>query len=178
MEHCALRWDLLRLALQGTITVEAKDRAQWHGAMRAEAKDRKLGGGVRARLGMDLLDKGAAETEMRVTLEAHVLGKIGEFGQPVMRKRADAMLQDFAHQVSERLAGHGHKDALGLREFQCLTHIGQEGGRGERLLEKQVLPIGDTIGSEIADDAFEIQYLRLQQRLAAERHELPCQHRP
>jgi carbon monoxide dehydrogenase subunit G len=94
----------IALALQGTITVEAKDRAQWHGAMRAEAKDRKLGGGVRARLGMDLLEKGIAETEMHVTLEAHVLGKIGEFGQPVMRKRADAMLQDFAHQVSERLA--------------------------------------------------------------------------
>jgi uncharacterized protein len=97
----------IALALQGTITVEAKDRAQWHGAMRAEAKDRKLGGGVRARLGMNLLEKGATETEMHVTLEAHVLGKIGEFGQPVMRKRADGMLQDFARQVSERLAGRG-----------------------------------------------------------------------
>jgi carbon monoxide dehydrogenase subunit G len=75
--------------------------------MRAEAKDRKLGGGIRARLGMDLLEKGAAETEMQVILETHVLGKIGEFGQPVMRKRADAMLQDFARQVSERLAGGG-----------------------------------------------------------------------
>src|SRR5215471_15347502 len=81
----------IALALQGTLQVEARDRAQWHGAMRADAKDRRLGGGVRARLGMDLLDKGAAETEMRVMLEAHVLGKIGEFGQPVMRKKADAM---------------------------------------------------------------------------------------
>jgi uncharacterized protein len=94
----------IALALQGTIVVEAKDRAQWHGAMRAEAKDRRLGGGVRARLGMDLSEKGTAETEMRVTLEAHVLGKIGEFGQPVMRKRADAMLQDFARHVSEQLS--------------------------------------------------------------------------
>ena len=75
--------------------------------MRAEAKDRRLGGGVRARLGMELMEKGTSETEMRVTLEAHVLGKIGEFGQPVMRKRADAMLQDFARQVSERLGGSG-----------------------------------------------------------------------
>jgi carbon monoxide dehydrogenase subunit G len=97
----------IALALQGTIYVEARDRAQWHGAMRAEAKDRKLGGGVRARLGMELVEKSAAETEMRVTLEAHVLGKIGEFGQPVMRKKADAMLQDFARQVSERLTGMG-----------------------------------------------------------------------
>src|SRR5919109_2511639 len=97
----------IALALQGTIHVEARDREKWHGAMHAEAKDRKLGGGIRARLGMDLLEKGAAETEMQVTLEAHVLGKIGELGQPVMRKRADAMLQDFARQVSERLAGGG-----------------------------------------------------------------------
>jgi carbon monoxide dehydrogenase subunit G len=94
----------IALALQGTLYVEAKDRARWHGAMRAEAKDRRLGGGVRARLGMDLLEKGASETEMRVTLEAHVLGKIGEFGQPVMRKRADAMLQEFSRQVNERLS--------------------------------------------------------------------------
>ncbi|HSF33308.1 MAG TPA: SRPBCC domain-containing protein [Candidatus Tectomicrobia bacterium] len=97
----------IALALQGTIYVEAKDREQWQGAMRAEAKDRKLGGGVRARLGMNLLARGASETEMRVTLEAHVLGKIGEFGQPIMRKRADAILQDFARQVSERLSGGG-----------------------------------------------------------------------
>jgi carbon monoxide dehydrogenase subunit G len=95
----------IALALQGILYVEARDRAQWHGAMRAEAKDRRLGGGVRARFGMDLLEKGAAETEMRVTLEAHVLGKIGEFGQPVMRKKADAMLQEFASHVSERLSG-------------------------------------------------------------------------
>jgi carbon monoxide dehydrogenase subunit G len=97
----------IALALQGTLYVEAKDRAQWHGAMRAEAKDRRLGGGVRARFGMDLMEKGAAATEVRVTLEAHVLGKIGEFGQPVMRKKADAMLQEFARQVSEQLSGAG-----------------------------------------------------------------------
>lgn len=93
----------IALALQGTLRVEAYDREQWHGAMRAEAKDRRLGGGVRAHLSMDLLEKGPAETEMRVALEAHILGKIGEFGQPVIRKKADAMLQEFAEQVSLRL---------------------------------------------------------------------------
>src|SRR6266849_4320386 len=64
------------LSLQGTLRVEARDREQWHGAMRAEAKDRRLGGGLRAHLSMDLRDKGPAETEMCVTLEAHMLGKI------------------------------------------------------------------------------------------------------
>jgi len=95
----------IALALQGTLQVEARDREQWHGAMRAEAKDRRLGGGLRAHLSMDLRDKGPAETEMSVTLEAHLLGKIGEFGQPVIRKKADAMLQEFAAQVSKQLVG-------------------------------------------------------------------------
>ena len=40
---------------------------------------------------------------MCVTLEAHMLGKIGEFGQPVIRKKAEAMLQEFATQVSRQL---------------------------------------------------------------------------
>ena len=93
----------ISLALQGTLQVEARDREQWHGAMRAEAKDRRLGGGLRAHLNMDLRDKGPTETEMCVTLEAHMLGKIGEFGQPVIRKKADAMLQEFAAQVSQQL---------------------------------------------------------------------------
>ncbi len=95
----------IALALQGTLHVEARDREQWHGAMRAEAKDRRLGGGLRAHLNMDLREKGPTETEMNVTLEAHLLGKIGEFGQPVIRKKADAMLQEFATQVSKQLVG-------------------------------------------------------------------------
>ncbi|HXH09725.1 MAG TPA: SRPBCC domain-containing protein [Alphaproteobacteria bacterium] len=99
-----LKFGPISLALQGTISVEARDRHQWHGAMRAEAKDRKLGGGVRAHMEMDLLEKSADTTEMQVRLETHVLGKIGEFGQPVMRKKADAMLQEFARQVSQQLS--------------------------------------------------------------------------
>jgi carbon monoxide dehydrogenase subunit G len=95
----------IALSLQGTLRVEARDREQWHSAMRAEAKDRRLGGGIRAHLSMDLREKGPTETEMCVTLEAHLLGKIGEFGQPVIRKKADAMLQEFATQVSRQLLG-------------------------------------------------------------------------
>lgn len=93
----------ISLALHGTLYVEARDQAQWHGAMRAEAKDRRLGGGVRAHLSMDLRAPSTTHTEMLVTLEAHLLGKIGEFGQPVIRKKADAMLQEFAAQVNKQL---------------------------------------------------------------------------
>jgi carbon monoxide dehydrogenase subunit G len=50
-----------------------------------------------------LVEKTPMETEMHVALEAHVLGKIGEFGQPLIRKKTETMLEDFATQVSQRL---------------------------------------------------------------------------
>ncbi len=93
----------IALKLKGTLHVEVRDSANWHVGMRAEAKDRRLGGGVRALLNVDLAERGPHETQMTVTLESHVLGKIGEFGQPVMRKKTDAILQDFAGQVSQQL---------------------------------------------------------------------------
>ena len=95
----------IALKFQGTLQFEVRDQQRWHAGMRAEAKDRRLGGGVRARLEVDLTEQGTDQTEMRVNLESHVLGKVGEFGQPVMRKKTDAILQEFARQVSERLAG-------------------------------------------------------------------------
>jgi len=73
--------------------------------MRVEAKDRRWGGGVRAHLEVDLVETGSEETQLSVKLESHVLGKIGEFGQPVMRKKTDALLQEFARQVSQELGG-------------------------------------------------------------------------
>ena len=91
------------LTFQGTVHVESRDHENWVGTVRAEAKDRKVGGGVKAHLNMGLVEKSATETEMHVELDTHILGKIGEFGQPVIRKKTDAMLQDFAKNVNQQL---------------------------------------------------------------------------
>ncbi len=91
------------LTFQGIVQVEVRDRDQRHGVIRAEAKDAKRGGSVRARMNLDLVAKNPTETEMHVVLETHILGKIGEFGQPLIRKKTDTMLQEFAAQVSKQL---------------------------------------------------------------------------
>jgi carbon monoxide dehydrogenase subunit G len=90
-------------SFQGTVHIENRDRDQWHGVVRAEAKDRRVGGAVRAHMDMNLIAKSPTQTEMHVELDAHILGKIGEYGQPVIRKKTDSMLQAFAAQVSQRL---------------------------------------------------------------------------
>ena len=96
----------VRLSLDGTMAVEEQDAAGWRARMRADANDRRLGGGIRARLSLALTP---AEHGTRLSIETDlaVLGKIGEFGQPLIRKKADALLEEFARNLGEALAATG-----------------------------------------------------------------------
>jgi len=93
----------IRLSLEGTITVEEADRNAWRACMRAEANDRRLGGGIRARLSLTLTPVEIG-TRVRIDTDLAVLGKIGEFGQPIIRKKADALLEEFARNLRSALA--------------------------------------------------------------------------
>lgn len=93
----------VRVALAGTITIEEQDRAGWRARMRAEANDRRLGGGIRARMDLALLPEEPG-TRLQVATDLAVLGKIGEFGQPVIRAKADRMLDEFARNLARTLA--------------------------------------------------------------------------
>lgn len=93
----------IRLALQGTVTVEEQDRRAWRARMRAEANDRRLGGGIRARMSLTLAP-GEGGTRLQIDTELAVLGKIGEFGQPVIKKKADTLLAEFARNLRSALA--------------------------------------------------------------------------
>jgi len=73
--------------------------------MRADANDRKLGGSVRAKMTMTLKALSPAQTEFAVETGLTILGKIGEFGQPIIRKKADDMMQQFAGNVSRQMTG-------------------------------------------------------------------------
>jgi carbon monoxide dehydrogenase subunit G len=92
----------IRLSLDGTIAIEEQDRTLWRARMRADANDRRLGGGIRARMNL-ALSPAEAGTRLSIETDLTVLGKIGEFGQPVIRKKADALLEEFAHNLTAAL---------------------------------------------------------------------------
>ena len=71
--------------------------------MRAEANDRRLGGGIRARLGLALAPVEGG-THLKIETDLAVLGKIGEFGQSVIKKKADALLAEFARNLQSALS--------------------------------------------------------------------------
>jgi carbon monoxide dehydrogenase subunit G len=54
---------------------------------------------------MQLKELGAKETELLVETDVNIMGKIGEFGQPIIRKKADTMLQEFVENIKKQLTG-------------------------------------------------------------------------
>jgi len=92
----------IRLTLQGTIVVEERDRDAWRARMRAEANDRRIGGGIRARMSLALAPAEAG-TRLEIHTDLAVLGKIGEFGQPVIKKKADTLLAEFVRNIGSAL---------------------------------------------------------------------------
>ncbi len=94
----------IALSLQGKIVLEEKDEVACRAALRAEAEDRRVAGAMRGKSTMELKELSAEETELTVETDVNILGKIGEFGQPIIRKKADKMLVTFIENIKKELA--------------------------------------------------------------------------
>ena len=93
----------ISLNLQGKIILEERDKERWRAALRAEANDRMAAGAVKGKTVMKLKEVSPNETELVVETDVNILGKIGEFGQPIIRKKADQMLQQFVENIKKQL---------------------------------------------------------------------------
>jgi uncharacterized protein len=85
----------VRLVLDGDLVVTARDEKAGTASVKADAKDSRVGGAIRATLALRLAEK-YGETELRITTDLAVMGRIGEFGQAVIKRKADQLMQDFA----------------------------------------------------------------------------------
>jgi uncharacterized protein len=95
----------ISLNLQGKIILEEQSKENWRAALRAEAKDRMAAGAVNGKTTMTLKELSPDQTELLVETDVNILGKIGEFGQPLIRKKADTMLKEFVENIKKQLAG-------------------------------------------------------------------------
>ena len=93
----------IHLTLQGVMTIQERDQEQWRAMARAEANDRRVGGGVYLTAHITLIENGPSTTELTIQTQARLLGKLGEFGQPLIRRQADAIITKFAQNVAAHL---------------------------------------------------------------------------
>jgi len=93
----------VRLVLDGEIGITKKDEAAGTASLRADAKDTRLGGTIRANADMTVSSRGD-ETELRIATDVEIGGRIGEFGQPVIKRKADQLMKDFSDCLARTLA--------------------------------------------------------------------------
>lgn len=91
----------IRLTLQGELFIQELDQTHWRAVGRAEANDRRVGGGVHISAELILVEQEEGQTRLSIRTEARLMGKLGEFGQPVIRKKADKIVAEFARNVAK-----------------------------------------------------------------------------
>ena len=69
-----------------------------------EGNDRRVGAGVKATLEARLTEVDAAVTEVKVAADVQFSGKLAGLGQPLIKRKADAMVQEFAENLRRAVA--------------------------------------------------------------------------
>ncbi len=93
------------LRIAGTIQVVERDQEAWRASMRLEGGDRRVGGGVRGTLNLSLNEVSPNETEVAISSDVTFMGKLGELGQTVIRRKADSVIEDFASNLAREAGG-------------------------------------------------------------------------
>jgi carbon monoxide dehydrogenase subunit G len=89
--------------LEGKVTVVERNAEDRRAQMNVEAVDRRIKGAVNAKSTMQLQPLDDGTTELSVHTDASILGKLGEFGQAIMRRKADQIMKEFAENMSKRI---------------------------------------------------------------------------
>src|SRR5690348_4895106 len=91
----------ISVRLDGRVILAERDESARQARMDLQAADKRVNGAVNAKMRMQLAPaEGGAATDVALQTDANVMGKLGEFGQAVIRKKADQILQEFARNLS------------------------------------------------------------------------------
>lgn len=95
----------IKLTIRGDAEIVEKDEAAGKASMQANGVDQKNSGAVKAVMTMTVQESrnGASSSELHMTTDAQVMGRLGEFGQPIIRKKADQMMNQFAQNLSQQI---------------------------------------------------------------------------
>ena len=92
------------MTLSGTITILSQDAESGEAAFLVEANDRRVGGGVKTNLTMKVTAQSPNETELEIVSDTTFMGRLGELGQPIIRRKARNTLEEFSRNLGKLLA--------------------------------------------------------------------------
>ena len=89
--------------LSGKMSVEEKpEEGLWR--LITEAQDRRLGGGIHANVEAILTGTSPNSTDMKLSADMQFMGRLGELGQPLIKRRAESMFKDFAENLRKEVS--------------------------------------------------------------------------
>jgi carbon monoxide dehydrogenase subunit G len=94
----------IAVRLEGIMQLVEQDAVTRVARMDLNASDRRLGGQVTAKVEMRLEPITAETTALVVHADAVVLGKLGQFGQAVIKHQAQRMFSEFAKNMAAAIA--------------------------------------------------------------------------
>lgn len=89
--------------LQGRVVVVERDAETLTSRLNVSAVEKRISSSVNAKTTMSLVSTAPESTEVHIHTEASILGKLGEFGQSVLRRKADQVIKEFAANMSREL---------------------------------------------------------------------------
>jgi carbon monoxide dehydrogenase subunit G len=98
-----VRLGSIRVRFEGGITVLERDPVGRRARLQARGTDKRVGGAVNATVDMSLEPSTTETVDLVVHTDTAILGKLGELGQAVIRKRADQVVSQFAENMATRL---------------------------------------------------------------------------
>jgi len=95
----------IQIRLDGRVILAERDEPARQARMDLQAADKRVNGAVNAKMRMQLSPaEGGTHTDVQINTDANVMGKLGEFGQSVIHKKADQIVQQFASNLSAAVA--------------------------------------------------------------------------
>lgn len=91
----------IRIALDGEVQVVARDDTARTLTLRATGDDRRAGG-IRATIAMRVQHSGQG-TRLLLDSDVQALGRLGDLGRPIMKRKADQLIVEFARNVAREL---------------------------------------------------------------------------
>lgn len=96
----------VKLRFKGEINVTSRDKEAWNALLTASANDAKAGGGFRASLQMQLSEAitgNEPATDLSLKLETTFLGRIGELGRPLIKKKISTIMNEFVKSLNLKI---------------------------------------------------------------------------
>ena len=93
------------LGLEGKLSVDSRDDAAMRVSMTGEGADRKVPGNVRVKIDMAVEDAGDGGSNLVVRSDANIMGKLGEFGQGIIKRKTDGIMQEFGRNLTKKVGG-------------------------------------------------------------------------